>query len=87
MVMKMSPLQQKVYEFIRDSITEHEFSPTLEEIATGIGISPRSVSLISRCVHALVQSGKLRFYKKGYRNIQVVNKQDSFSLPLLGRAL
>lgn len=81
----MSPLQHKIYEFIRSSISERGYSPTLEEIASGIGISSRSVSLISRCVHALVQAGKLTFYKKGYRNIQIANSLDQFSLPLLGR--
>lgn len=81
----VSPLQQKIYEFIRSYLKDHSYSPTLEEIARGIGISPRSVSLISRSVHALVQSGHLRFGKKGYRNIQLAEDDLSLSLPVLGR--
>jgi repressor LexA len=80
----MSPLQHTIYEFIDQYIQEHSYSPTLEEIARGIGISSRSVSLISRSVHALVGAGQLVFYKKGYRNIRVA-KRAEWSLPLLGR--
>lgn len=80
----VSPLQHKVYEYIREYIYEHHYSPTLEEIACGIGISPRSVSLISRSIQALTDAGLVTANKKGYRNIQLV-EQAGYSLPLLGR--
>lgn len=77
-------LQQKIYHFIRDYLEENSYSPSLAEIAGGIGISPKSVSLISRNIHIMVASGRLKFDKKGYRNIQVVGAE-GMSLPLLGR--
>lgn len=79
-----TPLQHKIYEYIRQYIESLGYSPSLEEIARGIGISPKSISLVSRHIHALVAEGKLGFHKKGYRNIQIV-ENDDFSLPLLGR--
>jgi repressor LexA len=67
----MSPLQYKIYQFIKQFLTEHGYSPTLLEIAEGVGISPRSKGLVSRYVHALVKSGRLIFDRKGYRNIHL----------------
>lgn len=80
----VTPIQHKIYEYIRLYIEEQGYSPSLEETARGIGISPNSISLVSRSIHALVAAGLLRFHKKGYRNIQVV-ANEGFSLPLMGR--
>ncbi len=79
-----TPLQNKIYQYITSFIEAHGHSPSFEEIAVGIGISARSVSLISRCVRALVDEGRLVFYKKGHRNIKLP-EAPSFSLPLLGK--
>lgn len=79
-----TPTQQKIYSFIQQYIDQQGYSPSLEEIARGIGISANSISLISRHIHALVNAGRLKFYKKGYRNLEVVGEQ-KFSLPLMGR--
>lgn len=79
-----TPQQRKIYEFIDQYIVERGYSPTLEEIAIGIGISPRSVSLISRGIKALIKAGWLTAYKKGSRNVRP-SKLPDFSLPLLGR--
>lgn len=80
----MTPIQQKIYRFISDYLAKHHYSPTLVEIARGIGISPKSISLISRHIHALVQAKRLSFDKKGYRRIQL-NQEKNLSLPILGR--
>lgn len=80
----VTPVQQRIYHYVNDYIQEHGHSPSLEEIARGIGISPNSISLISRSIHALVDAGRLRFHKKGYRNIEVV-QAERFTLPLVGK--
>jgi repressor LexA len=80
----VTPIQQKIYEHVRQYIDQNGYSPSLEEIALGIGISPNSISLVSRSIHALVTAGRLKFHKKGYRNIQV-DDDEGFSLPLMGR--
>ena len=80
----VTPVQQKIYTFIQQYTDDNGFSPSLTEIASGIGISPNSISLISRSIHTLVAAGRLRFHKKGYRSIQVVTDK-RFTLPVVGR--
>lgn len=82
--MTVTPLQHKIYDFIRQYLSEHSYAPSLAEIARGINVSPKSVSLISRSIHALVAAGRLTFDKKGYRNINLA-EANRFCLPLLGR--
>ncbi|VVC75696.1 LexA repressor [Aquicella siphonis] len=79
-----TPLQGRIYDYIRQYISLHGYSPSLQEIARGIGISPKSISLVSRSIHALVAAGRLEFHKQGYRNIQVAGSSE-FLLPLMGR--
>lgn len=81
----VTPVQHKIYEFIRHYIDQHGYSPSLAEVARGIGISPNSISLISRCIHALVEAGRLTFQGSGYRNIRVVEEDSRSMLPLVGR--
>jgi repressor LexA len=81
----VTPLQQKIYDYICQYIDQNHYSPSLAEIANGIGISPNSISLISRSIHALIEAGRLKFHKKGYRNLQVVEREEGLLLPLVGR--
>lgn len=88
MVNKMvTPTQQKIFRFVCQYIDQNGYSPSLVEIANGIGISPTSISLVSRGIHALIDAGKLKFYKKGYRNLQVATTQalPTLALPIMGR--
>lgn len=80
----MTPLQDKIYQFIQSYLETHAYSPSLSEIAQGLGLSAKSVSLISRNIHALVANGHLKIDKKGYRNLAMVSNH-SLSLPFLGR--
>src|SRR3989338_1302705 len=81
----VTPVQQKIYQYIQDHIGEHGYSPSLSEVARGLGISPKSISLVSRSIHALVAAGRLKFGKKGYRKVQVAEGGGSLTLPLMGR--
>lgn len=80
----VTPVQQRVYEYVQSHLARENYSPSLTEIARGIGISPKSVSLISRCIKALTAAGRLTAEGSGYRRIQLAPTQD-FSLPLTGR--
>lgn len=77
-----TPTQFKIYEYVTQFIQEHGFAPSLQEIAVGIGISPRSLSLVSRYLRALEQDGLLKIGKSGYRKAQLLS---SMRLPLVGR--
>jgi repressor LexA len=72
--------QQKVYDFIKAFITQHNYSPSLIEIAQGIGI--RSKSLISRYVHALVKADAIELAAGQYRQIRL--KVEKAAIPLVG---
>jgi len=79
----ISPSQQKVYHFIEQFIRQQGFSPTLLEIATGVGV--KSKSLMSRYVHSLQKAGYIKFYKTGHRRIGLphLDSEKGF-LPILG---
>lgn len=77
----VTPTQQKIIQFIQNYIRDNGLSPTLIEIAQGIGI--RSKSLISRYVHALVEQGEIELGEGGTRRIRV--KQPANTLKLIGR--
>lgn len=76
-----TPTQLKIYDYIKAYITKHNHSPSLLEIAQGIGI--RSKSLVSRYVHALQHEGLIDLDPKGYRQIRL--KIPTGSIPLMGR--
>lgn len=78
----VTPTQHKIYTFIKKYIAQKGYSPSLIEIARGIGI--RSKSLISRYVHALVDAGLLELETGQYRQIRLKGPPHS-GLPLIGR--
>jgi repressor LexA len=80
----VTPIQQRVYEFIKKYIAKKGHSPSLTEIAAGIGISAKSKSLISRCVHALREQNMLDLAEGRYRQIQL-KSESLLAIPLIGR--
>lgn len=82
----MTPIQYKIYQFIQSFIQIHGYAPLLKEIAVGVGISPKSKSFISRCVHLLTERGLLAMEDEGRpRNIKLADNASLFVLPLVGR--
>lgn len=82
----MTPIQYKIYQFIHDFIETHGYAPLLKEIAIGVGISPKSKSFISRCVHMLTEKGLLAMESEGRpRNIKLIENKHGLILPLVGR--
>jgi repressor LexA len=80
----MTPTQFKIYQFVTEFIQKRSFAPSLKEIAVGIGISPTSLSLISRYLRVLERDGLLKIGKKGYRKTQLKHSSN-MRLPLVGR--
>jgi repressor LexA len=79
-----TPTQYKIYQFVTQFMQDRGFAPSLNEIALGIGISPRSLSLVSRYLRALEQDGLLSISKTGYRKIQL-KTPPGLHLPLVGK--
>lgn len=79
----VTPTQHKILNFIKKYIAQKGYSPSLIEIAEGIGI--RSKSLISRYVHALVDADLLELEPGQYRQIRLKESFNKPLLPLIGR--
>lgn len=73
--------QQKVYDFIQKYVKEYQHSPTMAEIAKGIGIKSRGV--VHRYVSAIAAEGLINILPGHHRNIQL--SQPSHCLTLKGR--
>lgn len=84
--MTLTDNQRAVLSFIQRYTAAHGFSPKLQEIAKGIGISSRGVA--HRYVQALVDAGFLAIDKGRHRGIRLLREnpqQRENTLPLLGK--
>jgi repressor LexA len=77
----ITPTQSKVLAYIRAFVREHEYSPTLAEIAKGLGL--RAKSVISRAVHALAAADQLELLPGERRAIRL-KPLVAPHIPLLG---
>jgi repressor LexA len=72
--------QEAVYEFINEYIKEFGVSPSIQEVAEGIGIAKSS---ISKYVNRLIEEGRIERYGRN----QLVTQQNYFSsyqMPIVG---
>ena len=92
--MAITKRQRQVYDFIHDFVQEHGYSPSFEEIGTGMGLS--SLATVHKHVSNLEKKGLLRRDYNRSRSIDVLpargllRKQPrpappDLTLPLLGR--
>jgi repressor LexA len=81
----LTPVQQKTLDFIRRYWQRRGCSPSLAEIATGIGIRSRGVA--HRYVQALIAAGYVRQRPGRKRGLELTAQESSplYSIPLLGR--
>jgi repressor LexA len=77
--------QQRTYSFVKSYISDHGYSPTVAEIASGTGLRSRGV--IYRYLKALAAAEKIHLVPNRHRNIQLIEeKADNypFVIPLVG---
>lgn len=80
----LTQLEQRVLDFIRHYIAEHEHSPTLTEIGEALAI--KSKGTVHRYVQALTSKGELQHVQRGWRGIRLAETPPrSTTLPLVGR--
>lgn len=77
----LSPLEQKIYGYIRRYLARHGQGPTLPEIGQALDLS--SKGSLHRYVQGLVDKGFLERPERSWRSLRVL--QPTSSLPLLGR--
>jgi len=68
----MTPRQQLVLEFIQTYIKMKGFAPSMQDVATGLGMKSRSN--IHRIIHDLRRLGHLRLNPHKVRTVKVVDK-------------
>ncbi len=82
----LTKTQKKTLDFIKSYIDTHEISPTLTEIASGIGI--QSKGTVSRYIQALIDKGYLSKNKGYSRSLKLTGQANPHShqrqVPLLG---
>ena len=75
--------QRKTFDFIKHYISNHDYSPTVAEIAKGIGIKSRGV--VHRYLKALEAAGVIALTPKRHRNIRLLTgKPGNPTIPLVG---
>jgi len=91
--MAITKRQREVYDFIHDFVQQHGYSPSFEEIGTGLNLS--SLATVHKHISNLERKGLLKRDYNRSRSIDLLpprglfRKQQrpmtEFSLPLLGR--
>ena len=85
---KLSPRQQRILEFIRDFMDEHQFPPTVRDIQAGCEIS--STSVVDYNLHILQRGQHLRRLPEVSRGIELLDggprgsRRDIARVPVLG---
>ena len=85
---KLSPRQQRILEFIRDFMDEHQFPPTVRDIQAGCEIS--STSVVDYNLHILQRGEHLRRLPEVSRGIELLDggprgsRRDIARVPVLG---
>src|SRR5690242_13296605 len=79
--------QRQIVDFIAQYIQRNGYSPTLQEIATAIGVS--SLATIHEHLQALIRKKVLKKYDGAVRGLELLDRTflrttDSVDLPLLG---
>jgi len=88
----MSPVtlykrQKEIVDFISQYIQKNNTSPTLQEIATAMGLS--SLATVHEHINALVKKGVLRKYDGSVRGLEIISEKfeaglAGIELPLVG---
>jgi repressor LexA len=82
----MTPKQLKVVLYAGEFISEHGYSPTLDEIADGLGVAKPTVQQYLRALEA---KGVISRQRYAHRSIEIVDPdyapRGRAALPLLGR--
>lgn len=79
--------QRQIVDYLTQYIQQNGFSPTLQEIATAIGVS--SLATIHEHLEALIRKGVIRKYEGAVRGIELVDRRlnksgSGVELPLMG---
>lgn len=81
-MMNLSDRQQRILEFIRDYLAEHNYPPTIREIGAAAGIS--STSVVNYNLDRLVEYGLLERDPKSSRSMRLLHEPMQVSVSGFG---
>jgi repressor LexA len=80
---ELSPKQQRILQFLRDYIDEHDYPPSIREIQDACEIS--STSVVDYNLRALERAGYIRRDREISRGIELVEKRPRVrAVPIIG---
>ncbi len=80
----LTPLEERILQFVTRYITDQGRAPTLEEIGAGVGL--RSKGTVHRYVQSLIDKGHLQRGPRGWRSLRLAGEGGRRPrLPLAGR--
>lgn len=80
----LTPLEQRIYSFIRGVILREDHSPTMTEIGRAVGIASKGT--VHRYTQSLIEKGYLQSTGQGWRGIRLTSTPSTLTtLPLVGR--
>lgn len=87
MMQGLTPKQQEVLDFIRDSIDNNGYPPAIREICVGVGL--KSTSSVHKYIEDLVELGFLRKSATKKRALELIRdesqeKKKTFDVPVFG---
>ena len=68
----MTSRQAEAFEFIKEYIASHDYSPTYREIGEAMGLT--SLSTIHKHVHCLMAEGRITLDRNTQQSIKIVSK-------------
>lgn len=79
--------QKQIVDFIAQYIQKNGYSPTLQDIATSIGVS--SLATVHEHLEALVKKGIIKKYEGAVRGIELLDRKvsrmtDGIEIPIMG---
>lgn len=74
----LTVMQSRTLAFIRTFVSEHQYSPTYDEIAAALGLASKSG--VYRLVTALEERGRVRKWPDRARSIEILETTSDFHL-------
>ncbi len=78
----VSPTRERILRFIRDFFAERDYAPTVRDVVKGCRLS--STAVVQHHLNVLEREGRIRRDPGVFRSIQLTDRKNVVSVPLLG---
>ena len=78
----ISKTRERIFNFIRDFFNRRGYAPTVRDIVKGCNLS--STAVVQHHLNVLEREGRIRRDPEVFRSIQLTDRKNTVSVPLLG---